>query len=96
MAKRFDIVKGERTTKDGTVAVGDPLDAIGNREQAYEGAPVWCPACKTMGRIVCVGPGHSMTGPDGRQSALSDDLCVCKCEPSPRLIASQRDSFVDV
>jgi len=96
LVKRFDIMKGDRTTSDGTVTEGDPFDTIGERSQAYEDDAVWCPKCQTIGRIVCIGPRYPMTGPDGREAALSDDLCVCKCDPSPRLVASQETSFVEV
>jgi uncharacterized Zn-binding protein involved in type VI secretion len=94
--RRYDILKGDRTTAGGTVEGGDGNDRVNNREQAYEDDPVWCPACKTMGRIVCYGPRLSMKGPDGREGALSDDLCVCGCNPSPRLIPSQYASYMDV
>lgn len=95
MVRRYDILVGDRTTNDGTVIRGDPLDKVGEREQAYELDPVWCPGCQSMGRIVCVGPRFSSKGPDGREAALSDDLCVCKCEPSPLLVPSQMTSWVD-
>jgi len=71
-------------------------DTIGYAQQAYELDGVWCPICDLMGRIVCDGPRVSATGPDDRESALSDDLCVCKCEPPPRLLPSQYTSYVDV
>ncbi|SAL70858.1 hypothetical protein AWB71_04318 [Caballeronia peredens] len=96
MTRRYDIVKGDKTTSAGIVQGGDSNDTLNGHEQAYEGDPVWCPVCKMMGRIVCVGPRLSMTGPDGREGALSDDLCVCLCDPSPRLIASQDASYMDV
>lgn len=96
MVRRYDILKGDKTTSDGTVMVGDSNDRIGEREQAYELDQIWCPACKSMGRIVCDGPRLSMKGPDGREGALSDDLCVCECDPSPRLLPSQQSSYVDV
>jgi hypothetical protein len=96
MVRRYDIAKGDKTTADGTVTGGDPLDTLGDREQAYEDDDVWCPACQSLGRIVCDGPRISMKGPDGREGALNDDLCVCQCEPSPRLIPSQYSSYVDV
>lgn len=95
MTRRYDILRGDKSTAGGTVEGGDPNDRVGNREQAYENDPVWCPACKTMGRIVCVGVRLSMTGPDGRQGALSEDLCVCKCMPSPVLIPSQYGSYTE-
>lgn len=96
MVRRYDILKGDRTTSDGTVTGGDPNDRIGDREQAYEQDEVWCPACRSIGRVVCDGPRLSMKGPDGREGALSDDLCVCKCNVSPRLLQSQYSSYVDI
>ena len=96
MTRRYDITKGDSTTVGGVVEGGDGNDTLGGREQAYENDPVWCPACKTMGRIVCVGPRLSMTAPDGREAALSDDLCVCRCDQSPRLIPSQYSSYMDI
>lgn len=94
--RRYDIVKGDKTTVDGVVQGGDSNDLLGGREQAYETDPVLCPVCKTVGLIKCEGPRFSMTGPDGRQAALSDDLCVCLCTPHPRLVPSQDTSYVDV
>jgi uncharacterized Zn-binding protein involved in type VI secretion len=94
--RRYDIVKGDTTTAGGVVQAGDPTDVIGEREQAYENDPVWCPACKTMGKIVCDGQRISTTGPDGRQTALSDDLCICQCVTPPRLVASQSASYIEI
>lgn len=94
--RRYDILKGDTTTVGGVVQAGDGRDLIGEREQAYENDPVWCPACKTMGKIMCDGARISTTAPDGRQAALSDDLCVCKCPTPPRLVASQSVSFIDI
>lgn len=96
MTRRYDILKGDTTTAGGIVEGGDANDMVNGRAQAYENDPVWCPACKTMGLIVREGPRLQMTGPDGRQGALSDDLCACACQPSPKLIASQHDSYMDV
>jgi uncharacterized Zn-binding protein involved in type VI secretion len=91
--QRFDIVKGDTTTVGGTVEGGDGKDLINGREQAYEHDPVWCPVCKTMGVIQCDGARLSTTGPDGRQAALSDDLCICLCSPPPKLVPSQSVSY---
>jgi uncharacterized Zn-binding protein involved in type VI secretion len=55
---------------------------------ACEGDPIDCPACGTEGVIQCVRPRI----PDhlnGKQLALSDDLCICGCSPPPKLIADQ-------
>ncbi|MBY4829269.1 PAAR domain-containing protein [Burkholderia dolosa] len=94
--RRYDIMKGDTTTVGGIVQGGDGTDLIGGREQAYEQDPVWCPVCKTLGKIECTGPRISTTGPDGREAALSDDLCVCQCPTPPRLVASQSVSYIDV
>jgi len=94
--RRRDIMNGDSTTAGGTVEVTDGRDMLGNREQAYEGDLVWCPACHSMGTIVCVGRRLSMRGPDGREAALSDDLCLCRCNPSPQLIPSQSTSYMDI
>ncbi|WP_414448575.1 PAAR domain-containing protein [Burkholderia sp. 22PA0099] len=93
--RRYDIVKGDKTTAGGTVMAGDSHDRIHDQEQAYEHDPIWCPVCRSVGTLVCTGPRLSSTGPDGREAALSDDLCVCQCEPSPRLLASQYVSYID-
>lgn len=51
-----------------------------------------CPACGTAGIIRCVMPRI----PDrlqGKECALSDDLCICNCSPPPKLIAEQTVKF---
>lgn len=96
MVKRYDIFKGDSTTAGGKVKDGAANDKAMSREQAYENDPVWCPACNSTGKIGCTGPRFSTKGPDGREAALSDDLCLCHCHPSPRLVPSQHKSYVDV
>ena len=49
MTRRYDILKGDKTTAGGTVEGGDPNDRVGNREQAYENDPVWCPRLQNHG-----------------------------------------------
>ncbi|WP_186095832.1 PAAR domain-containing protein [Burkholderia gladioli] len=94
--RRYDIVKGDVTTVGGVVQAGDSTDLIGGSLQAYEGDPVACPVCNSIGKIVCQGPRISTTGPSGRQAALSDDLCECQCPTPPKLVASQTVSFIEV
>lgn len=94
--KRYDIRHGDTTTRNGRVEATSQTDTIDGLAVAYEHDPVWCEDCKTTGYVECVGPRVATTGPDGRQQALSDDLCRCKCTPSPRLIASQTRSYCDV
>lgn len=87
---RYMILDGDHTTVAGTVrATATPFE-LGGRHIAHEGDDVICPACKTVGKIQCVGPRQPMTGPDGRPVALSDDLCICKCAPPPKLVPSQQ------
>jgi hypothetical protein len=53
-----------------------------------EGDPVDCPACGGQGVIKCVMPRMS-DRLNGKEYALSDDLCICECNPPPKLIAAQ-------
>jgi YD repeat-containing protein len=85
--KRYFIVAGNRTTQGGTVTEGDSLLKIHGKAQAYHGAHVYCPACESYGVIVGDGQTRSLKI-SGKQAALEGDLCICKCDPPPRLIAS--------
>jgi uncharacterized Zn-binding protein involved in type VI secretion len=55
---------------------------------ALEGDPVDCPACGTQGVIKCVSP-RMPDNFNGKEFALSDDLCICGCNPPPKLVADQ-------
>jgi len=94
--RRYDIFEGDKTNVGGKVERDKTHDVMNSCTQAYEGGSVWCPVCKTMGTIGCKGPRISTKGPDGREAALSEDLCLCQCNPSPRLMRSQTISFIDV
>ncbi|AQV94901.1 PAAR domain-containing protein [Cupriavidus necator] len=89
MKQRHDICDGDTTTAKGVVMATSRTETLNGRALAYEGDPVWCPECKTTGRIVCAGERLPNRGPDGREQALSYDWCLCKCNPKPLLIASQ-------
>ncbi len=90
---RYDILNGDITTAGGQVVATTQNDMIGGRAVVYERDPVWCPQCKTAGWVACVGERPPSRGPHGQEQALSDDWCICKCDPPPRLIASQNKSF---
>jgi uncharacterized Zn-binding protein involved in type VI secretion len=92
MHRCFDICEGDTTTTGGRVHATSRVDRLDGRAVAYEGDSVWCPACKTVGRIICAGARLPNRGPDGRQAALSDDGCLCQCRPMPLLIALQNRS----
>lgn len=89
MKQRFDIYDGDTTTTDGRVIAGSRTDFLDGRAIAYESDPVWCPKCKTKGKVVCIGDRLPDRGHDGRTQALSGDWCLCKCDPKPLLIPSQ-------
>ncbi|BDB26157.1 PAAR domain-containing protein [Cupriavidus sp. P-10] len=93
MYQRHDIRDGDMTTTNGRVSATSRTEMLNGRAVAYEGDPVWCPQCKTTGRIACVGERLPNRGPDGREQALSYDWCLCKCDPTPLLIASQSESM---
>ena len=88
MVIRYNIVQGDATTASGVVTgATDHRFANMGKPLAMEGDAVWCPACRTEGRIVCTGPRRPGLM-YGRRPALSGDLCHCRCTPSPRLIHS--------
>ncbi|MBV7478829.1 PAAR domain-containing protein [Pseudomonas sp. PDM31] len=86
--RRYHITVGATTTVDGTVKTGYPHRDINGQLMAREGDDVYCPECDSTGTIVCDGPRLSEYM-DDRRAALEGDLCHCKCDPSPRLIAVQ-------
>ncbi|WP_354687369.1 PAAR domain-containing protein [Cupriavidus necator] len=91
---RKPIENGDTTTANGTVIATSRSEMLNGRASAYECDPVWCPKCKTTGKIVCVGERLPSRGPDGREQALSYDWCLCKCDPKPLLIASHSVSGI--
>jgi uncharacterized Zn-binding protein involved in type VI secretion len=95
--ERFHITVGDRTTAGGIVRSGSDLSSIIDQAQACEGDQVYCPACKTVGVIVCEGP-RLVDTINGVNTALDGDICRCKCDPPPRLIAHQTISsqIIDV
>lgn len=88
MIERYLITLGDTTTADGRVTTANSCRTINDIPVAYEGDHVACPKCNSVGVIKPSGPRISETR-DGREVALQDDLCICKCNPPPRLVASQ-------
>lgn len=86
--RRYHITVGAKTTVDGTVRTGWQGSSINGQFMAREGDDVYCPECDSTGKIVLDGArlNDSM---EGRQAALEGDLCSCKCDPPPKLIANQ-------
>lgn len=86
--RRYYITVGAKTTVKGTVVSGWHRGSINGQALAREGDEVKCPECDSTGTIICVGPRLSEDW-EGRKPALDGDLCKCKCDPSPKLIANQ-------
>jgi hypothetical protein len=93
MRRRAYIMQFDKTTSGGVVLDGDPdMQALGcNFSYLY--AKVSCPVCKTVGIIMPDGerPDDRMLD---KQPALDMDICNCKCNPKPRVLASQEDLAV--
>jgi uncharacterized Zn-binding protein involved in type VI secretion len=90
--KRSYLKVGDKSSVSGTVVEGIPDTTHHGTELTFVGAAVACPACKTVGHIVAKGPrwpGSMM----GKEPALEGDICVCKCDPPPTMLASQSDMF---
>ncbi|PMS29195.1 hypothetical protein C0Z16_20020 [Paraburkholderia rhynchosiae] len=87
--KRYYIRKGDRTTAAGAVTEGSLVMQCDGLPLAFEGDAVACPACTSTGKILCNSPRWPKASPHGSRTALNDDLCLCRCNPLPRLIASQ-------
>jgi uncharacterized Zn-binding protein involved in type VI secretion len=88
MLRRYYIRLGAKTTAGGVVKAAGTKDLLNGVAMAIEGDPIDCPACGTEGVIEAVPPRGSDTY-NGKQFALSDDLCICRCSPSPKLLADQ-------
>lgn len=86
--KRYNITTGAKTTAGGEVISGMARTSFNGQMIAREDDRVACPACGTEGFIALTGPHlHEEWG--GKQAALEGDLCICKCDPPPELIACQ-------
>lgn len=86
--KRHTITEGATTTAGGKVTGASSHGSINGARIALENDPVYCPACKSTGHIICAGARLNERW-NGIQVALENDLCVCKCYPHPRLVSSQ-------
>jgi len=96
MYSRAFIRAHDRTTSNGDIQAQFNGVTAGNDKKniCFEGDPVACPACMSIGVTKCVPPYRRWTGHDGRQVNLDGDLCLCKCSPPPRLKASLTDMIM--
>lgn len=86
---RYFVLHGDTTTAGGEVIGTATHMTVHGKHTAIEGDKVKCPACNSVGVIKCVPPMRTITGHAQAQFAMNGDLCMCKCSPKPRLIASQ-------
>ena len=86
--RRYTITLGATTSAGGRVVSASGSGCINGAPIALEGDLVACPACKATGRIMCVGPRIPEMS-DGKHVALENDLCSCRCSPSPKLLPVQ-------
>ena len=86
--KRYYITAGATTTAGGVVRASSKHSRINGAFMVLEGDPIDCPACGGQGVVKCVMPRirHRL---DGKEYALSDDLCICGCNPPPKINANQ-------
>lgn len=91
--KRHFIVLGDTTTAGGTVKQGEDKSPLQGKPLSYHGAEVYCSACKSVGHISGVAPFRPMKL-FGKQIALENDLCMCQCNPPPKLVASQQVAYM--
>ncbi|MEI7293630.1 PAAR domain-containing protein [Paraburkholderia tropica] len=86
--RRYLLRLGDKSTAGGVVLEGAENCTHHGIPITFIGAKVWCEGCKSHGYIESVGPRHSATM-RGKQQALEDDICICKCSPPPVFSASQ-------
>ncbi len=86
--RRYTITLGATTSSGGKVISASSEGQIDGFPIALEGDLVTCPLCKTAGKILCVGPRIPETW-GGKNLALENDLCICRCASAPRLLPNQ-------
>ncbi|WP_229634142.1 PAAR domain-containing protein [Duganella qianjiadongensis] len=86
--KRYTITLGASTTVGGKVISASGHGSINGFKIALEEDVIFCPACKSQGKIVCTGPRITETW-NGANVALENDLCLCGCPSPPKLVPNQ-------
>ena len=86
--RRYMITLGAPTTTGGKVISASSEGRIDGVPIALEGDLVSCPACQSAGKILCVGPRIPESW-NGKNVALENDLCVCRCAVAPKLLPHQ-------
>ncbi|MFP3567178.1 PAAR domain-containing protein [Paraburkholderia sp. SIMBA_030] len=90
--RRNKLKKGDKSSTGGVVTEGIETCTHHGTPLTFVGALVSCSACGSTGRIVAQGPRWIDTMM-GKEAALEGDLCLCKCHPTPVMVASQDTAF---
>lgn len=93
--RRYNLTNGAKTTAGDTVYTGYTGGTINGLGMVRQGDLIFCPACSSQGVVVCGGPRLGEIW-DGAEAALDGDVCRCKCDPPPKLIANQFMEFQDI
>ena len=86
--RRYHVKQGDKTTAGGVVLEGIANTFHHDTLLSFVGAKIYCHGCKSQGVLAPEGPRF----PDdfmGHKPALNNDICICRCDPPPRLLASQ-------
>ncbi len=86
--RRYTITLGASTTSGGNVISASSEGRIDGVPIALEGDLVTCPSCNSAGKIQCVGPRIPESW-NGKNVALENDLCICRCPVPPKLLPNQ-------
>lgn len=86
--KRHTITLGASTSAGGKVISASSNGSINGVRIALEGDAIFCPACKSQGKIMCTDP-RIPEACHGKKVALENDLCLCGCANPPRLVPNQ-------
>jgi len=95
MPRRSYITLGAATSAGGRVSSASALLSINGIRAALEADTVWCEACHSNG-VIALDAARDGARDNGRQLALSGDLCLCRCSPPPRLLPAQEESAQSV
>jgi uncharacterized Zn-binding protein involved in type VI secretion len=86
--KRYTITLGATTTVGGKIISASGNGSNNGVRIALEDDLIFCPACNSQGKILCVEPRIPETW-NGKKVALENDLCLCGCPNLPRLVPNQ-------
>ena len=85
--KRHWICDGDVTEVGGTAEATHPFVNVRGKHLLFEKDPIHCPACHSTGYVKITEPWRGIQAGNNLRNALEYDLCICKCNPPPKLVA---------